>query len=115
MILAHIRAGQVDLRTQGPQLDHLLLRHFVGDHQQHAVAFGAPYQGETEPSVPGGGFHEDPARPQPTLPFGLADHGQSDAVFYGSPWILGFQLEEQLAGTCVDPADSQERGMADQV
>ena len=58
MALADIAARQADLRAERAQMQNLLLRHLVRDHQQQPVALLRRHQRQPQPGVAGGRLDE---------------------------------------------------------
>ena len=85
-----------------------------GNHQQHAIAFGARDQRETEARVAGSGLHDSSAGFRAAVRFGGRDHGKGDAVLDRAARVLTFQLDEQAAAADVESSDLDQRRVADQ-
>ena len=114
MSLVHVRARHPDFGAERFQMQHFLGRHLVRNHQQHAIAFGARDQRETEPGVAGSGLDDSSAGFQAAVRFGGRDHGKRDAVLDRAAWVLTFQLDEQAAAANVKSSDLDQRRVANQ-
>ena len=112
MSLVHVRARHPDFRAERFQMQHFLGRHLVRNHQQHAIAFGARDQRETEPGVAGSGLDDSSAGFQAAVRFGGRDHGKRDAVLDRAARVLTFQLDEQAAAASVEARNIDHRGIS---
>jgi len=113
--LADVGPGQVDLGAEGLELQHLLGRHLVGHDEGHLIALGARHQGQAQTGVAGRRLDHRAAGLQQPLALGGLDHRQADAVLDRAARVLGFELEEELAGAGVQPLHRQQRRVADEV
>ena len=114
MSLVHVRARHPDFGAERFQMQHFLGRHLVRNHQQHAIAFGARDQRETEARIAGSGLHDNSPGFQAAVRFGGRDHGKRDAVLDRAAWVLTFQLDEQAAAANVKSSDLDQWRVADQ-
>jgi hypothetical protein len=69
MAARHVRTGDSHFSAERFHMRDFFLRHFIGNHQQDAVAFRAGNQRKTQTGVPCCGFNDGAAGPQ--FPFVL--------------------------------------------
>ena len=94
MALGDVGARHANLGAQRLEMQYFFCRHLVRDDQQHAIAFGARDQGESEAGVACSRLDHGPAGFESTVLLGGSDHRQGDAVLDRAPWVLVLELEE---------------------
>src|SRR5438874_12339157 len=102
MTTRDIGPGQSNFSAKCTDVGDFLLRHFVRDDENDAVAFCGRDQRETEPGVAGGSFDDCAARRKLTVALRRLDHGKCDPVLDRAGWILIFQFKEEMTGPGVD-------------
>ena len=114
MSLADIAAGDVHLRAERLQVQHLFRGHLVRHHQHDTVAFGARDQREAEAGVAGGRLDHRAAGLQPAVALGGLDHRHADAILDRAARVLRLELQEQLAAAGVEARHLDQRRVADE-
>ena len=113
--------AQDDLGAVGPQEGLLLDRLLVGHDEDAAVALERGGDGQAVAGVAGRRLDDGAARLEQALALGRLDHRQADAVLDRAARVEHLELgqEERLAlgrtQVAGDPADPDERRVADQV
>ncbi len=93
---------------------NFLLRHFVGNDQQHAITFCSGDERQTEARVASGCLDHRAPQLQFSLSLGRFDHGKRNSVLDRAGGILVLEFYEKLAWPGVDPRDFDERGITDE-
>ena len=113
--LAHVRAGDIDFRTERTQVQDLFPGHLVRHDEVDPVPLALPDEREAKSGIAGRGLDNRSARTEEAGLFRGLDHRHGNPVLDRSPRVLVLQLEEELAAAGIDLGDLQHRGVADQV
>src|SRR5204862_6264687 len=84
------------LGAERTQQMHFLRRLIIRNHDNSAIASGAPDHGKTDPSVTGGSLNDRCAWFKQTLLFRLSNDSVGGSIFYWSGRIHEFRLRENL-------------------
>ena len=96
-------------------MKHFLLAHLVRNDEPQPIAFVDCGEREPEAGVAGGCLDDRAARRKLALVLRGFDHPQADAIFDRAARILRFQLRVELAASCIELFQADERRVADQV
>src|SRR5207247_10000465 len=80
-ILVRLFRHRLYLRAERTEQMHFLRRLIIRNHNDGAIASGAPDHGKTDPSVTGGSLHDRCAWFKPALLFRVSDDSVSGSVF----------------------------------
>ena len=114
MALADIRPRDSHIGAQRPQVQDLLARHLVRNHQDQLIALASRDQSQPQPRVARRRLDDRGARLQPPVALRRLDHRQGDAVLDRAAGVLAFQLHEQPARPGVETGYLNHRRIADQ-
>ena len=113
MSARHVRTSDPYFGPERFDMRDFFLRHFVGNHQQHAVTFRARDQRKAQTGVACRGFNH--RAPGPQFPFVLCrfDHRERNPVLDRAAWILILKFEKKLTWTGLQLRNLHEGRVAD--
>ena len=106
--------GQDQLGPKPKQPDKSLLRQGVGHGQNERIPLRGAGKGQRDSGVAAGRFDDPLARLKQTTPFGIPDHGCSNAAFHAIGRIAAFDFGWHATGSPLsEPIDASHRGHSD--